>query len=67
MAEGKPPARKMTARDKVGALAALLFGFGMVSFWFGQSVPWGFQQVGGLIAAVLGIVLMFVRLWLPRK
>jgi hypothetical protein len=67
MAEVKPPARKMTTRDYVGAFAALLFGFGIVSFWLGQSVPWGFQQVGGLVAAVLGIALMFVRLWMPRK
>jgi hypothetical protein len=67
MVEDKPPARKWTARDRVGAFAALVFGFGIVSFWLGQSNPWGFQQVGGLVAAVLGIVLMFVRLWLPRK
>jgi len=67
MAEGKPPARKMTVRDKVGALAAVLFGFGIVSFWLGQSNPWGVQQIGGLLAALLGIGLMFIRLWLPRQ
>ena len=32
----------------------------------GSAVPWGAQQIGGLVGAGVGLVLMFVRLWLPR-
>jgi hypothetical protein len=62
-----PSARKYGPRDYVGGLAGLLFGFGIVTFLMGSAVPWGYQQVGGLVAAVLGIGLMAVRLWLPRR
>jgi tetrahydromethanopterin S-methyltransferase subunit C len=61
-----PPRKKFGLRDYVGGLAAMLFGFGIISFLMGSAVPWGYQQVGGLIAAILGLILMAVRLWLPR-
>ena len=61
-----PPRKKFVLRDYVGGLAAMLFGFGFLSFLMGSAMPWGYQQVGGLIAAILGLILMFVRLWLPR-
>ena len=61
-----PPRKRFGLRDYLGGLATLLFVFGIITFLMGSAVPWGAQQVGGLIAAVLGLVLMFVRLWLPR-
>ena len=66
MGPEKPP-RKFTARDYVGGFACMFFAFGIITFVRGGAVPWGYQQVGGLIAAVIGIVLMAVRLWLPRS
>ena len=59
--------RKWTARDYVGGFATMLFAFGIITFVMGGAAPWGYQQVGGLVAALLGIGLMVVRLWLPRK
>ena len=59
--------RQRTARDYLGGFAALVFVFGIVTFLMGGADPWGSRQVGGLIVAVVGIGLMFVRLWLPRK
>ena len=63
----KAPRRKWTARDYVGGLAALLFVFGIVTFLLGSARPWGVQQVIGLAAAAIGLVLMAVRLGLPRS
>jgi hypothetical protein len=65
MSQG-PPRKKFGLRDYVGGAATMFFGFGILSFLMGSAVPWGAQQVGGLIAAILGLVLMSVRLWLPR-
>ena len=59
--------RKWTARDYVGGLATLMFVFGFVTYLLGSARPWGVQQVIGLAAAVVGLVLMGVRLWLPRS
>jgi len=67
MKGGQKPRRKFTARDYVGGFAAMLFGFGIFTFLMGSAVPWGAQQVGGLIAALLGIGLLAVRFWMPRK
>lgn len=66
MSQG-PPRKKFGPREYVGGLAGLLFGFGIVTFLLGSGDPWGYQQIGGLVAAVLGIVLMAVRLGLPRR
>jgi len=65
MSQG-PSRKKYGAREYVSGLAALFFGFGIVTFLMGSAAPWGYRQVGGLIAAIIGIILMFVRLWLPR-
>jgi hypothetical protein len=62
-----PPPRKFGSREYLGGFGALFFFFGIVTFLMGSAVPWGFQQVGGLIAAIIGIVLMFVRATLPRR
>jgi len=62
-----PPRKKFGLRDYLGGLAALLFGFGIITFLMGSAVPWGAQQVGGLVAAILGLILMLVRVWLPRS
>lgn len=67
MGSEKPRRRKLTARDYVGGFATMLFAFGILTYLMGSAVPWGYQQVGGLIAALLGIGLMGVRLWLPRS
>ncbi|HEX3146516.1 MAG TPA: hypothetical protein VHR66_00340 [Gemmataceae bacterium] len=67
MGTKKPRRRKLTARDYVGGFACMFFAFGIITFLMGSSVPWGYQQVGGLVAAVIGIILMAVRLRLPRK
>jgi hypothetical protein len=61
-----PPRKKWTRRDYVGGLAALLFVFGIVTYLLGSARPWGVQQVVGLIVAVIGLILMAVRLGLPR-
>jgi hypothetical protein len=61
------PVRKFTARDYVGGFACMFFVFGIMNFVMGGAVPWGYQQVGGLVAAAIGIGLMAVRVWLPRK
>lgn len=59
--------KKFDRRALLGGLAAVLFVFGIVTFVLGSARPWGIQQILGLAAAVVGIVLMFVRLWLPRS
>jgi hypothetical protein len=61
------PRKKWGRRDYVGGLAALLFVFGIVTYLLGSARPWGVQQFVGLAAAVLGLVLMAVRLRLPRS
>ena len=67
MGSEKPPRRKLTARDYVGGFATMLFVFGIIIYAGGGAVPLGYQQCGGLVAALLGIGLMVVRLWLPRS
>ena len=62
----RPPRKKLGPRDYVGGLATLLFVFGMITFLLGSARPRGAQQVIGLLTAILGLVLMLVRLWLPR-
>lgn len=62
-----PSRKKWGRRDYVGGLATLLFVFGIVTYLLGAARPWGVQQVVGLTAAVLGLMLMFVRLRLPRS
>jgi len=61
------PRKKWGRREYVGGLATLLFVFGIVTFLLGSANPWGVQQVLGLLVSILGLVLMFVRLWLPRR
>lgn len=63
----RPPRKKWGRRDYVGGLAALLFVFGVVTYLLGSARPWGVQQVIGLVAAVVGLILMAVRLGLPRS
>lgn len=63
----EPPRKTFGRREWVTGLAALFFGFGIITFLMGSAVPWGTRQIIGLLAAILGIVLMFVRLWLPRS
>ena len=63
----QPPRKKWGNRDYVGGLAALLFVFGIVTYLLGSARPWGVQQVIGLVVAVLGLILMAVRLRLPRS
>lgn len=66
MSRGAPP-KKPDRRAVLGGLAALLFVFGMVTFLLGSARPWGVQQILGLAAAVVGIGLMFARLWLAKS
>jgi hypothetical protein len=58
------PSKKWGRREYFGGVATLVFVFGIVTFLLGSANPWGVQQILGLIAAILGLMLMFVRLWL---
>lgn len=51
------PKEKLPIRAYVGGFATMMFAFGLINFINGQEVPWGYQQTGGLIMAILGIVL----------
>jgi hypothetical protein len=62
----QPPRKKWGPRDYLGGLATLLFVFGIVTYLLGSARPWGVQQVIGLAAAVVGLILMAVRRGLPR-
>ena len=59
------PRKKWGRREYVGGLATLVFVFGIVTFLLGSANPWGLQQILGLLAALIGLVLMVIRLWLP--
>ncbi|WP_020475774.1 hypothetical protein [Zavarzinella formosa] len=52
------PPKKLPLRTYVGGFAAMFFAFGIINFLKGQEVPWGYQQTGGLIMAVVGIILL---------
>jgi hypothetical protein len=59
------PRKKWGRREYVGGLATLVFVFGLVTFLLGSANPWGVQQILGLTAAVIGIILMVIRQWVP--
>lgn len=59
------PRKKWGRREYIAGLATLVFVFGIVTFLLGSANPWGLQQIVGLLVAVVGLVLMFIRLWLP--
>jgi len=61
------PPRKFTPRQWLGGFGALFFFFGIITFVMGSRVPWGFQQIGGLVAAIIGLVIMFIRATMPRR
>jgi hypothetical protein len=61
------PPRRYGPREYLGGFAALFFFFGIITFLMGSSVPWGYQQIGGLVFAVIGIILMGIRAGMPRR
>jgi hypothetical protein len=54
-------------RQILGSVGVIALGFGFYSFFSGRDVPWGYQQMFGVVCAVLGgVFLLAVSLW-PRS
>lgn len=53
----KPPVQNKV-KFYLGGFATMCFVFGLLNFLNGQEVPWGYQQTGGFVMAIVGIILL---------